>query len=100
MVNVTLLYFDDCPNWVETDRHLRALAAEYPEMVLQRRLVETAVEAEEIGFHGSPSVVVDGVDLFVDADALVGLSCRMYRTPSGLAGSPTRAQLREAIFGA
>jgi len=98
-MDVTLLYFDDCPNWLETDNHLRALAVEHPEMVIERRLVETVEDAEATRFRGSPSIIVDGVDPFADADAPVGLSCRMYRTASGAAGSPTLEQLRAAIFG-
>ncbi len=95
---MTLLYFDDCPNWREVDRHLDALAVEHPEMVLERRLVETVEEAEKTRFHGSPSVLVNGVDPLADADAPVGLSCRMYQTPDGPAGSPTLDQLRQAIL--
>ena len=98
-MNVTLLYFDDCPNWLETDQHLRALAAEHPELVVERRLVETAEDAEATRFRGSPSIIVDGVDPFADADAPVGLSCRMYQTADGRAGSPTLEQLRAVILG-
>ena len=96
---MTLLYFDDCPNWLEADGHLQALAAEHPEMTVERRLVETDEDATATRFHGSPSIAVDGVDLFADEDAPVGLSCRMYQTPNGPAGSPTLHQLRHAIFG-
>ncbi len=96
---MTLLYFDDCPNWLEADRHLRALAGEHPEIVVERRLVETVEDAESTRFHGSPSIIVDGIDPFADTDAPIGLSCRMYQTPDGTAGSPTLDQLREAIFG-
>ena len=96
---VTLLYFDDCPNWTLADQHLRALAADHPEMVIEHRLVETVEDAEAARFHGSPSIVVDGVDPFAPADAPVGLSCRMYQTTDGPAGSPTLDQLRDAIFG-
>lgn len=96
---MTLLYFNDCPNWLETDSHLRALAAEHPEMVVERRLVETVEDAETTRFRGSPSIVVDGIDPFGAADAPVGLSCRMFQTADGPAGSPTLDQLRDAIFG-
>ena len=98
-MNVTLLHFDESPNWLEADQHLRVLAAEHPDMTIERRLVETVADAETTRFLGSPSIVVDGVDPFADADTPVGLSCRMYRTPDGLAGSPTLDQLRRAIFG-
>jgi len=96
-VDVTLLYFDGCPNWEETDRHLRVLAEEFPDMVITRVLVESPEEADRVGFRGSPSVLIDGTDPFSDQDAPAGLSCRVYPTPDGLAGSPTLEQLREAL---
>ncbi len=36
-------------------------------------------------------------DLFAGSDAPVGLSCRIYQTPDGPAGSPTLDQLRAAL---
>ena len=95
-VNVTLLYFDDCPNWKITDQHLRTLATERPDIVIERRIVDTIEAAEASRFRGSPSVIIDGSDAFADADQPVGLSCRMYQTPDGFAGSPTLDQLRAA----
>jgi hypothetical protein len=94
---VTLLYFNDCPNWKQTDAHLRVLVADTPGLRVTRQLVETSEEAERVGFRGSPSVLVDGVDPFADPDAPVGLSCRVYQTPQGPAGSPTLNQLRELL---
>ncbi len=64
---------------------------------MSRHLVETFEEAERVGFHGSPSILVDGVDVFADPDARIGLSCRVYRTPEGPAGAPSVEQLREAL---
>lgn len=96
-VNVTLLYFDDCPNWKTADDHLRMLAKENPNMILERRIVATAEDAEATQFRGSPSIIVDGTDPFAEPDAPVGLSCRIYQTPNGPAGSPTLDQLRSAI---
>jgi hypothetical protein len=96
-VHLTLLYFDDCPNWKQMAGHLDTLAAEFTDMTVTRQLVETAEEADRVGFHGSPSILVDGVDAFAPDDAPVGLSCRVYQTPDGPAGSPTLEQLREAL---
>ncbi len=96
-MDVTLLYFDDCPNWMQAAGHLDTLAAEFPDLTLSRRLVDTSEEAERVGFHGSPSILIDGVDAFAPRDAPVGLSCRMYQTPDGPAGSPTLEQLRIAL---
>lgn len=98
-MNVTLLYFDDCPSWRVTDAHLRSLAAEHPGIVIERRIVDTADDAEATRFRGSPSIIVDGIDPFAEPDAPVGLACRIYQTPSGPAGSPTLDQLRSVICG-
>lgn len=96
-MEISLLYFDDCPNWTEADRHLEQLRTEFPDLVVTRRLVDTTEKAEQVGFRGSPSILIDGEDPFGAPDAQVGLSCRIYQTPDGPAGSPTLDQLREAV---
>ena len=96
-MDITLLYFDDCPNWRVADERLAAIAAERADLTVTHHLVDTLEEAERVGFHGSPSILVDGVDVFAEPDAAVGLSCRVYRTPNGLAGAPTMEQLRAAL---
>jgi hypothetical protein len=96
-MDITLLYFDDCPNWQVAHRRLAAVVAERPEVSVTLQRVETPEEAERVGFHGSPSIVVDGVELFAEPGAGVGLSCRVYSTPDGLSGAPTVEQLKAAL---
>lgn len=96
-MDVTLMYFDGCPNWREVDEHLELLASELPELRVRRQRVETVEEAERVGFHGSPTVLVDGVDAFADSKPASGLSCRRYPTPAGYRGAPTFDQVREAL---
>jgi len=95
-MDITLLYFDGCPNWL-ADQRLAAIAAGRADLMVTGHRVETLEEAERVGFHGSPSILVDGVDLFAEPGAGVGLSCRVYRTPDGLSGAPTVEQLRAAL---
>ena len=92
-----MLYFEGCPNWKIADERLAAIAAERSDITVTRHMVESIEEAERLGFHGSPSILADGVDLFADTDAGVGLSCRVYQTPDGPAGAPTVAQLQTAL---
>ncbi|MGV8968390.1 MAG: thioredoxin family protein [Cellulomonas sp.] len=73
------------------------IATERRGVTVTHHLVETLEEAERVGFHGSPSVLLDGVDPFADAGAPVGLACRIYQTPAGPAGAPTLEQLRAAV---
>jgi hypothetical protein len=95
-VDVTLLYFDGCPSWQTADRRLRELANEYGFDPGYRK-VETAETAKALSFHGSPAVLVDGRDPFAQGDEPVGLSCRIYQTPDGPAGSPPLEQLRGVL---
>ena len=92
-----LQYFDGCPNWTVAAARLAAIVVDSPDVTVTRRRVETSKDAEAIGFRGSPSILVDGTDLFPDPSAPVGLACRIYVTPDGFAGAPTLDQLRAAI---
>ncbi len=89
MTTVHLRYFDGCPNWRTTYDRLRDLGVD---PVIER--IESPEEAERLRFVGSPTILVDGRDPFPASDASFGLTCRVFETPDGLAGSPTTEQLR------
>lgn len=95
-MRVELQYFEGCPNWRTVEERLQQLSTERGFQV-DRRLVTTPEEAETVAFRGSPTVLVEGRDPFARGDEPVGLSCRVYRTPEGPAGSPTLEQLRAVL---
>jgi len=98
-LRVTIRYFDGCPHWRILYDRLRQVLREDGltdvELVLQQ--VETPEDAERLRFVGSPTILIDGRDPFGGAEEGFGLSCRVYTTPDGLAGSPTPDQLRAAL---
>lgn len=101
-MDITLLHSEDCPNSEVADERLRVVASERGDVRLTHQLVETPAEAERTGFQGSasilsPSILIDGVDVFTEPDAEVGLTCRRYRTPDGFHGAPTLEQLRTVL---
>lgn len=96
-MDVTLLYFDDCPNWEVARERLATLVTERPDLRVLDVRIDTPAEAERLGLRGSPTILVDGVDAFAEDGAEVGLSCRRYRTPDGYRGAPTLAQLRAVL---
>jgi hypothetical protein len=96
MTNVTLLYFDGCPNWQVADERLRQLQDE-ADFTLDYVTVDTPEEAERLGFGGSPTLLIEGEDPFATGEEPSGLACRVYDTPEGPQGSPTLAQLRAAL---
>lgn len=97
-MDIELRYFDDCPTWRMTDTLVRRLVGELGvDAEFRRTLVNTPEMAERLAFVGSPTVIINGVDPFANVHAPVGLSCRVYRTETGFAGSPSEEQLREAL---
>ena len=96
-MEVVLLYFDSCPNWRVVDELLDRLACEHEDVTVHRRIVDTREEAERVGFVGSPTILVGGVDPWAPEGAPAGLSCRMFLTPDGLRGSPTWDQLEAEV---
>lgn len=96
-MEVTLQYFDGCPNWKTTEEHLHKLVAEGWVLTVRRQRIEDHQTAEQYGFRGSPTVLVGGVDPFANKDTPIGLSCRIYRTEHGPVGRPSLEQLRQAV---
>jgi hypothetical protein len=47
----------------------------------------------DLELRGSPTVLVNGQDPFLDRESAVELSCRVYRTEDGLSGSPAALRL-------
>ncbi|MET4783400.1 thioredoxin family protein [Glaciihabitans sp. UYNi722] len=96
-MEITLQYFEGCPNWTIASERLAAIVLDNLDITVTCRPVETVEDAEAIGFRGSPSILVNGVDLFPDPSAPVGLACRIYVTPDGFTGAPTLEQLQATI---
>jgi hypothetical protein len=98
-MQITLRYFDGCPNWRTAQERLRAALADAgaADAAIALERVETHEEAVRLGFRGSPTVLIDGRDPFADERADIGLACRVYATPDGFQGTPTLDQLRAAL---
>ena len=99
MIRVELSYFEDCPHWRDAEANLLALQSEFG-FELGYRIIDSPESAVAFGFGGSPSISVNGEDLFGTPDGAVGFACRRYETPDGPAGCPTIGQLRRALAAA
>jgi hypothetical protein len=97
---IEIFYFDGCPN------HERLLAR-LPSLLRRHQItaeivpheIPDADSAQRERFLGSPSIRVAGRDVEPGADDRrdYGLKCRIYHTPTGLAGLPTDAWILDAI---
>ena len=99
-VKIELLYFDRCPTYRPAQESLKqALSEEGIDARIQLLAVNTNEEAQRMRFPGSPTIRVNGRDLFPAPEPQDGgLGCRMYTTPEGLRGTPTKEMLREALL--
>ena len=100
---VEVLTFEGCPH-AEPALELvkRVLADSSLDATVRRVDVPDAEAAAAQRFLGSPTIRVNGRDIepgVAERDQYV-LSCRIYRTESGLTGEPDEQWLREALSAA
>ena len=98
-MRVEVLYFDGCPTSAAATRTLKEVLAELGEEAdVELVAVNSQQEAKRLGFPGSPTLRVDGRDLFPVPDRSVrALGCRTYATAEGLKGYPTGEMVRDAL---
>jgi len=106
-LSVELLWWEGCPSTERALAELRAVLDELnlPDEVTMRE-IRTDEEAEAVAFTGSPTILIDGVEL-MDAlgrgagDEPAGLNCRVYvRRDGRVSPTPDPEDLREALKGA
>jgi hypothetical protein len=99
-VEIELRFWEGCPSHSAALADVRAALTEQgldPDAVTMRE-VRTDAEAAELGFIGSPTVVVDGTDLFDTGDQPPALTCRVYRLRDGrFSPTPDPEDLRELL---
>lgn len=100
-MKIEVLHIDECPGWeLALQRVREALDAvgrsgvEVTEHVLHADAAATAS-----AFAGSPTIVVDGADLFPSDGRTSALACRIYATERGIAPSPSVDQIVAALRG-
>jgi hypothetical protein len=97
-MKIELLYFEGCPSYRVAEGWLRDVLVE-ADVSDPIRLIEirTEADAQHRKFLGSPTIRFDGVDPFEHGETAYGLECRVYLTPDGLRGWPTKDMLRTAL---
>jgi hypothetical protein len=97
-LSIEVLYFSGCPSWKQTIEDLKFVLAEKKlEADIALVKVETNEDAIKHQFLGSPTIRVNSQDFFPVNLSDFALQCRVYQTPSGLKGTPSKEMLREQI---
>ncbi len=99
--DIELLWWEGCPS---TDRAQAELQQALQDVGLsdapvRRTEIESDDEARTRRFLGSPTILVDGVDVASSGpEEPVGLSCRVYRRRDGrISPTPDPDDVREAL---
>ncbi|QIS08894.1 DsbA family protein [Nocardia arthritidis] len=95
---LVVLAVPDCPNAPLLIERLREISTDRTEFEPIQRIVHDQAEAERYGMHGSPTLLVNGVDPFAQPGTPASLSCRLYPHPCGrVDGAPSVAELAAVL---
>jgi len=99
-MKIEVLYFDGCPNHKPAVERVQQLLREegVSAEVLEVNVSDASI-VQRVGFLGSPSVRVNGLDVEPAARAAreYGMMCRTYSVDGRREGLPSRELLRHAI---
>jgi hypothetical protein len=99
-MTVELLWWEGCPSHPETLADLeRILREEGISAEVQRVEIESDEQARREHFPGSPTIRVDGRDIFpAEEGEPFSLTCRVYRLRDGrVSPTPDPEDLRDAL---
>lgn len=97
-MELQILSVPDCPNVAPLRQRLAEVLADRQDVSITVEVVDTPEQAARVGMHGSPTLLVDGIDPFIQPGQPPSLSCRLYRDENGApAGTPSVTQLRTAL---
>ncbi len=101
-VRIEFLYFrEGCPSWERALQNLeKVLAEERIDAEVVKREISTQEEAVRHRFLGSPTILVNGLDIEERARSADSfqVGCRVYQTEEGLTGVPPKEMIRRALF--
>jgi predicted DsbA family dithiol-disulfide isomerase len=97
-MHLTVLAVPGCPNAPVLEDRLAAVLDGQAGVSVSHEVISDESEAARWGMHGSPTLLIDGVDPFAGPGQPQGMSCRLYRDDNGQAsGAPSASQLRQVI---
>lgn len=97
-MQVTVLAVPGCPNVALLEELLASVLEGRPGVTVSRHVIADEAEAASRGMHGSPTILINGIDPFAGRGQPASMSCRLYRgSDGGISGVPSAAQLRQAI---
>src|SRR5260370_34996881 len=99
-MKITIQYFDECPHWKLADERVRHVLGDFSsdDVMLEYQFIDSPETADQLGFHGSPTILIDGLDPFLTGAEQWGMSCPLCETEDGIQGAPTEGELRNLLL--
>jgi hypothetical protein len=70
----------------------------FEDATIRTSVIDTVETAQQRGFIGSPTFLINGTDAFPVPERRPALICRLYPNRDGLTGLPDQAQLQQAML--
>lgn len=98
-MDVEVLVVADCPNEGGAVTLVRRALDDVglKRVPIRTRVVFSEQDADELGFVGSPTIRIDGIDPFESRGMATGLACRVYVEHGLRSGLPDLGKLRQAL---
>jgi hypothetical protein len=97
-MHVTVLAMPGCPHLPVLEERLAEALGGLPAVTVSRQVIATEDEAARRGMHGSPTILIDGLDPFAGPGQPASVSCRLYSDSDGqTGGAPSVSQLLRAL---
>ncbi len=98
-MDVELLVVPDCANQRAAAALIRTALDDIglPGATVRTTVIATQWEADQRGFTGSPTILLNGRDPFAPPGRPPALACRIYRGPGGPSPLPALPDLRRAL---
>ncbi len=99
-MQITFLYYEDCPSHdLALDRLRQVMVEEDMQAEIEIIKVETEEQARRLRFVGSPTILINGQDIDPPTpEAQYALTCRSYRLEDGrISPLPSPNMIHQAL---
>ena len=97
-MEVVLLSVPDCPNATLLSHRLQEVLVGRNDVRVSHQVVQDDDDAAKNDMHGSPTLLIDGIDPFASPDIATSFSCRLYHGDDRrIHGAPSVEQLQRVF---
>lgn len=97
-LSIDFLYFKSCPNYIKTKFNLIAAANELGISQFYNEIEVDDKSYANYAFAGSPSILLNGNDIFLDGNVEPVYTCRTFTIDGKMTGIPPKTAIKNALL--